>query len=170
MRLFLEFIQLIRSFDPGQDQLQASFIGPDLEETDITGGRHHESIEIIIIAFQTVNIDGGAAPEVEKFFLILHILAFKKLDRVINGIVLLDDGNILFRYFHHSLFYLPGQFGIDPDSAQNGAVAGIIQGKLDLDPDLLVGGAQDIPCRLDQHHLGSPNIGRVPGRILCRDK
>ena len=170
MGLFLKFIQLVGRFSPGQNQKQAPFISPDLEKTDITGGRHHESIEIIIVAFQAVDIDGGAAPEMEKFFLVLHFLTFEKLNCVINGIILLNDGNVLFRYFHHSLFNFPGQLSIDPDSAENGAVAGVIQRKLDLDPDLFVGRAQDIPGRLDQHHLSCPYVGGVPGRILCRDK
>ena len=85
-------------------------VGAHLKLPHIVRGRHHITVEVIIVAFQAVNIDGGASPEVEELHLVLHALAVKQRNGIIERIGFLRDRTAAIAHLLHLPLDLFGKF------------------------------------------------------------
>ena len=120
-----EFLQLEGLVCRGQDQDQAALVGLQAEPAHVAGRGEHIAVEIVGVAVHPVDVDRGTAAVVEEFLLVLHALPAEELDRIVDRIGLLDDGNVLFHDQPHPLLELARQLRCRADPAQYAAEAGI---------------------------------------------
>ena len=183
--LLTERRQLTRRLMPRKIQKNSLLVGAHLELTDIVGGWHHISIEIVIVAFQTVHVDRGAPAEMEELHLVLHPLTPEQRDGIIQRIGFLRDLTAaiphvlhlgldflceILRYQNvavlrhrksHCLF-LRRQISV------NRAEIRIPERKLNLHAKRMLPPRQIRHC-LDQHQRRRPHIGKISRGVPCRD-
>ena len=106
----------------------------------------------------------------EQPLLIAHSLALEKLDRVVDRISLLYDRHISVPGPFHLLFDSGRELIRHFDPAVNRAIEGVAERELYFDVNRVALLLHDVPDSLDEHHLGSPDIGIIPGIIFGRDK
>ena len=104
----------------------------------------------------------------EELHLVVHPLAAEHLDRRVSRIGLLRDRKILLLHLPHPCLDLRGERVVDRGvGAAHEAVISVAQEELDVDLRLI---PQDVPHRLDEHHLRGPAVRLVAGVVLHREE